>query len=486
MSEFTRTAIFVAAAVAALALAVVTRPAAVELGLGEEIDSKLFPEFEDLRSAAAVEITQYDEVSGRIVRLTLARRDGMWRLSDYHDYPAAARQRIQQALASLADLKVIDVVTDNVAEQATHGVVTPEPGKTRLGASGVGRQVVVKDSTGQVLADLVIGQAVKDRPTQRYVRLPGRDRIYEVKLNADLYSPRMQDWVSENLLELERAAIVGLSVLDYELTAQTPPNRAAGEPSLAITRHGVIAASRRAGQHSDSQRRVSWQLERITQFHRRGAINWLLPGERLSGQALERAAVAATRLRAAGVMPRRQSPEDERELLNRWGFATTTRLAAAWARTGDVLAFAASASQAALPLGRDLLGSAGELVVHTAGGVDYRIRFGAVIDYRDPLLQTLAPKRVIAVSAELNAPWLARIEEPAERRQAYEQAVQRVAELNHRFDAWLYLLDDAAQQQLRLQIWDVIAAAPSTLQDGYGPAALRRLEQTPLERREKP
>jgi len=39
-----------------------------------------------------------------------------------------------------------------------------------MGATGVGRKVVMKDSDGKELLALVIGKAVPDQPNLRYVR----------------------------------------------------------------------------------------------------------------------------------------------------------------------------------------------------------------------------------------------------------------------------------------------------------------------------
>ena len=57
-----------------------------------------------------------------------------------------------------------------------------------------------------MLADFIIGKEVRDRPGQRYVRVPGQKRTYGVNVKVDL-STRFADWIETNLLKLDASRI---------------------------------------------------------------------------------------------------------------------------------------------------------------------------------------------------------------------------------------------------------------------------------------
>ncbi len=70
-----------------------------------------------------------------------------------------------------------------------------------------------------VIAELVLGQPVKDKPGYRYVRLPGQKRTYAVKTDADA-SADFADWVEANLLHVTAADVTKMTLNSYQIDEQ--------------------------------------------------------------------------------------------------------------------------------------------------------------------------------------------------------------------------------------------------------------------------
>ena len=84
-----------------------------------------------------------------------------------------------------------------------------------VGDTGVGRLVTFKDESQNNLASLIIGDAVKDREGQRYVRKPGQDPVYVVKLDDTPLTTQFNAWIEDDLLQLSSIDIENVEIKDY-------------------------------------------------------------------------------------------------------------------------------------------------------------------------------------------------------------------------------------------------------------------------------
>ena len=85
------------------------------------------------------------------------------------------------------------------------------------GATGVGTRVTLRDDKDKVLADLIVGKAVKDSPALHYVREAGRDPIYTVAVKTDQLSTKFDDWIEEDLLKLNAFDVRNVELNDYSI-----------------------------------------------------------------------------------------------------------------------------------------------------------------------------------------------------------------------------------------------------------------------------
>src|SRR5262249_54312707 len=62
----------------------------------------------------------------------------------------------------------------------------------------------------------------------RYVRLPDRDDVYQVKIDADKFSTKFKDWIEPKLLKLDSFKIKNVTIIDTGLK-EVAPGEAAPE-----------------------------------------------------------------------------------------------------------------------------------------------------------------------------------------------------------------------------------------------------------------
>src|SRR5205807_1983916 len=111
-------------------------------------------------------------------------------------------------------------------DQEALGVLDPLDLKS--GLKGRGKRVTLRDKSEKVLADFIIGNEVKDRPGQRYVRVPGQKRTYGVNVKADL-STKFADWIETNLLKVDASHVRSVTFNSQKFDPAPPGRVVPGE-----------------------------------------------------------------------------------------------------------------------------------------------------------------------------------------------------------------------------------------------------------------
>ena len=128
-------------------------------------------------------------------------KDNKWVIPSHYDYPADAHDRLAKTAAAVMDLTKDTIRSDSAEDQEEMGVIDPLDTKVTT-LKGRGKRITLRDASEKVLADFIIGNEIKDRTGQRYVRVPGQKRTYGVNVKAEP-STRFADWIETNLLKLE-------------------------------------------------------------------------------------------------------------------------------------------------------------------------------------------------------------------------------------------------------------------------------------------
>lgn len=219
MSEISKTGIFAAVALAFASLAMVaTRDRTVRTEAFNDQGQAFFPEFKDPLACTDLEVVDFDPSTATASRFQVKFRDNRWVIPSHYDYPADARDRLSKTAAALMDLTRDTIRSDAQDDQEKMGVIDPLDTKSTA-LKGRGKRITLRDASEKVLADFIIGEPIKDRSGQYYVRLPDSKRIYGVNLKAEP-STKFADWIETNLLKLEAAKVRKVEFDNYKVSLE--------------------------------------------------------------------------------------------------------------------------------------------------------------------------------------------------------------------------------------------------------------------------
>lgn len=222
MTENAKTLTFAAVAAAVVLVAFLGRPYLHVATQDEMRNQPLYKDFTDPLAVTKLDIVEFDDQRGVVHPFEVAQVDvkgkTRWSIPSHDDYPADAKDQVASAAAGLMGLKVIEMQSDNQGDQREYGVIDPNPGKPpKIGETGVGTRVVMKDKDGKELLALVIGKEVPDRPGLRYVRKVGQSPIYIVQAKTDKLSTKFENWIERNLLGINTFDVKRLWIRDHSV-----------------------------------------------------------------------------------------------------------------------------------------------------------------------------------------------------------------------------------------------------------------------------
>ncbi|HVC51860.1 MAG TPA: DUF4340 domain-containing protein [Stellaceae bacterium] len=135
------------------------------------------------------------------MKADFAQIGGHWVVAEKGNYPAD-EPRVRRLLLGLADLELVEPKTKIPALFPRLDVDDP--------ASGKSTEVVVQDTSGQVVGQLIVGKSRPDRlgggNTGVYVRRVGEDRAWLARGSVDV-SGDVIDWLDRHILDIPAGRI---------------------------------------------------------------------------------------------------------------------------------------------------------------------------------------------------------------------------------------------------------------------------------------
>lgn len=545
MSELNKTLLFIVAAAAAIGAAWVSKPSKIGVAPPDVIGKPLFVDFEDPDQAKQMEVVEFDEDLGELSTFEVARKSGAWVIPSHNDYPADAEENLAKAATMFVGLDVINVVSDERKDHAIYGVVRPDRDEVSLGDEGVGKLITMKDDQGRTLAELIIGKEVQGQEGQRYVRAGNVDRVYTVEIDPNAMSTEFQDWIEQDVLNLNGIDITSMTIRDYSTSPELTDR--------GIALNDQQRLEMKVNWNSDE---FKWELDQLLELRGdRLAPTELLAAEELDKQGLDGMKNALDDLQIVDV---------ERKPA---GLGAGLRAEESFWNDDEGIRslFGHGFYPVQMPDGETKLRSSdGEVEVQTQAGVNYLFRFGQMAGIEQDADESRINRFVMITAAldesafekpELELPEGAEptagdegeteadaaakadadeadvpddaddntdeaAEDPAspadstdesanqaseadspendtrvaavkqyeqamdEYKEQIAQAEERVRELNYRFSDWYYVISEDEYKKIHLRRSDVITAKESAAEEGSGVDALRKLEEEGLQREE--
>jgi hypothetical protein len=323
----------------------------------------LFPDFADAAKAASLEIVSFDDELATLKPFKVVKSGGVWVLPSHENYPADAKEQLAAAATELVERPILEVVTTLPGEHETYGVVEPDAEKIKVGSTGVGQLVEVRDASGNKLARLIIGKEDK-RPASaaasgrslRFVRRAGQDPVYRVELDTGKFTSRFDDWIEKDLLKLSPWDVRRLAIDDS--TCSFSVDEATGRLLVSQDRKNRVTLA-----YDDKD--AKWSLVKLEGFTAEGK-----PREEKPADDEEPASGRLNDLRNA---------LGDLKIVDvvRKPAGLSADLKAEEAFTGDREAVASLAQRGFFPFqSGEILSSNGETVVGMKDGVEYLLRFG--------------------------------------------------------------------------------------------------------------
>jgi hypothetical protein len=206
---------------------------------------------------AGLRVVTWDDSAGAPKVFEVTRTQGSWLIPSHYNYPADGGSRVGKTSGGVRNIARGRLVTRDSKQYEDLGVVDPLAEDAKL--KGRGKRVVLKDATGGVLVDLIIGKSVPDSDGLVFVRDAEDPAVYTAKVEGDI-STRFVDWVETDLLKLKSEDIRSISVADYSVNEQ---NASLEERSLSKFTRAAGATEWTSPQTPDGKRVLKDTVDKI-------------------------------------------------------------------------------------------------------------------------------------------------------------------------------------------------------------------------------
>lgn len=203
MSDFSKTIVTLVIAALMVGAVVLTRPVPATVAQFSDTGELFFPSFTDPLKARSLEVIEFDAQTAEYKPFKVEFDGKRWVIPSHNGYPASAETNMAEAAAAFIGLRKETVVGDSVQRHAELGVL--DPADDKAAPTGRGTRVTIRDESGAVMSDLILGADQKTPDGQatgkRYARVPGKNRVYAIAFPRQI-STRFADWINPDVLRV--------------------------------------------------------------------------------------------------------------------------------------------------------------------------------------------------------------------------------------------------------------------------------------------
>ena len=211
MTQTKKTVGFAIVAVALALLAWLVTPSQYAPSVFNDEGELFYPEFRPADIQSVQVVTSKTDV------FKVDKKKGVWSIPSHQNYPADTKEQIGKTAIVLNGLRKGAFRSDREKGFAGYGVLAP----TDDAPEGRGKRVTLKDKSGRVLSDLVIGKTVEGQEKTYYCRKPDSNRVYSCKVDASGVSSSFKDWINTDLLTIKSWDIERVEIDNYHVDERT-------------------------------------------------------------------------------------------------------------------------------------------------------------------------------------------------------------------------------------------------------------------------
>ena len=203
-----------------------------------QVSKPLFKNYET-SSVRGIEVVAYDSERSDIERLRIKRSGQNWIVPQKSGFDITGDQRVLQITRSLNDRTVLEVNSDSQNDHVKFGVVDPSDVGVNSARSRLGTKLALSDRDQKPIAQIIVGDQVKNSPGKYYVRVPGKPTIYAIEFDKSMLTTDFAQWVDPNLLKLPTDASSGLAVNKFELNRHRKDLKTKKDEVLYSAKFGI-------------------------------------------------------------------------------------------------------------------------------------------------------------------------------------------------------------------------------------------------------
>ena len=187
-----------------------------------EVGKPLFEEY-SADSVRGIDIIRFNSDKSLLERMTLMRRGEKWLIPEKQNFVASESRRIGFVINSLNERTVYDVISENQEDHIQYGVVDPIDYNSQ-NPDSLGEKLTLTDRNNQKIAEIIVGLPLKNDPNKRYVRIPGKPRVYTIEFDSAAMATEFALWNTPNILRLQSQEngpsrqIRGVEIDNYKVT----------------------------------------------------------------------------------------------------------------------------------------------------------------------------------------------------------------------------------------------------------------------------
>ncbi|MBN4074017.1 DUF4340 domain-containing protein [bacterium AH-315-E10] len=209
------TVIFLITAIILLVCAGLIRPKDINNSAFSDQGEGFYSNFTDPLTSTELTVINFNEALGMATPFNVTLKKGRWLIPSHHNYPADAKEKMESIAAGLIGIIKDEIRSEQPADHAALGVINPDD-MSVSSISGRGTRVTLKNKSGQILCDYIIGKDVEGKDGFKYVRIPKQNRTYAAKIDLS-FSTEFSDWVETDLLQLSAVNINQLNFRNYSI-----------------------------------------------------------------------------------------------------------------------------------------------------------------------------------------------------------------------------------------------------------------------------
>lgn len=160
-------------------------------------------------------VVTWDDSLGKANQFQVKKTSDRWIIPSKFNYPADGGSRVGNTAGGFLNVPHGPLVSRDTKQHQDLGVLDPLPKSGHpVEKTGIGKRITMKDATGAVAVDLIIGKAVTNGEGMYYIRDADSNDVYAAKVNEDI-STTFTDWVETGLLKFSTDDVRSIMVNDY-------------------------------------------------------------------------------------------------------------------------------------------------------------------------------------------------------------------------------------------------------------------------------